>query len=160
MEKIIIALVIVVALMFITAAIAYADTNEPDTFWAIPNIYDDDKIRWVPVYYVEEDFYCKYSADLSRGCFFGGGVDETITIVKSKEFQWARQGCTVHDHEFYHAMGYAHGEGPLGETCPNPNPLTRDNSNMQYDQYNLKHKDLTKDFRVVKDLNPQMIKWF
>jgi len=92
--------------------------DEPDDWWLIPKIVDGYEPRWVPVYYVDHDFYCETHAKLARGCYVLKPLTEYIMINKNVEFDWANQGCTVHDHEWFHAMGWGHGMGPLDQTCP------------------------------------------
>lgn len=115
--------IIILVLSFLAAGYIWilvfenAFGEEPDDWWLIPSIANDYKSRWVPIYYEDEPFYCGHSVILSNGCYING-VTEEIKIVKSKMYDWASQGCTVHDHEWFHAMGYKHGVGPLSKTCP------------------------------------------
>ena len=58
------------------------------------------------------------------------------------EFDWANQGCTVHDHEFYHAMGVGHGVGLLSSTClmPTITKILYDGDNIQDFSWNATQK--------------------
>lgn len=154
MDRIIIATIIVTTVMLFSIIIVYAE--EPDIYWYVPN-KDTGEIKVFPVYYVEEEFNCKYFGSTTRGCF--NGALGYIMLVKSTEFDYVIYGCTVRDHEFFHAMGYNHGEGPLGIICSNPNIAEPTDDNMNYDETNWKHKDLTKDYKVVVEINPRMISW-
>lgn len=88
---------------------------EPNEYWFVDSILVDDGYRRIPVYYVDQDFYC--SNVLSRGCHVHGPGIQYVILVESKMYDWDKEGCTVRDHEYYHAMGYRHGEGPLSSTC-------------------------------------------
>jgi len=91
--------------------------EEADAYWLVPEIRNNYESRWIPVYYVYEDFFCENHPTLARGCYVLGPTEEYIMINKNVEFEWANQGCTVHDHEWFHAMGWGHGMGPLDQTC-------------------------------------------
>jgi len=111
-----------VIFVLIGAAAQYAFGEGPDTYWYVSDIANNYEIRKVPVYYVDVITECEHidPNHTSRGCFIKGPQTEAIFIVTEKEFDWANQGCTVHDHEYYHAMGFKHGVGPLSSTCPMP----------------------------------------
>ena len=120
-------------------------------YWLIPDMANEGIPRWVPVYYHGEIFDCDIislggqDGDLEsqehRGCYVSGPTKDEIHIVKSMMYNWANQGCNVRDHEYYHAMGYKHGVGPLSTTCPNPALVNQNESmNVEYNENNIKHK--------------------
>lgn len=142
-----------------TVILGYGEQQQPDDYWYVSIIRDGYTIEKIPVYYVDEPFLCEDHVGLARGCFVHGATGKYIKLVESMEFDWANQGCTVHDHEFFHAMGYGHGTGPLATTCPNSAWEWPDfNNGKPYDPNNIKHWDpLYK--HIPRELNPKMIKW-
>jgi len=160
-NKLIYAVIVVTSLLIIvTYYVAYGEESA-DGYWLVPDINNNYEYRYIPVYYVDEVFYCEYKAYEARGCYVNKPSGEYIKIVESMEFDWANQGCTVHDHEFYHAMGYEHGIGLLSTTCPNPNSITEDNTNMKFDPDNPFHFVLNEKYvPKIKEFNPCIHSWY
>lgn len=160
-KRALIGAVVCIGIIIIIGAVQYAfPEEEADEYWLIPNIHKGYELRWVPVYYVDEITNCgDKDPDHVRGCYYHGPNRDDIHIVNGKSFEWANQGCTVRDHEWFHAMGYQHGKGPLSVTCPNPEWKWEGREHMAYDSNNIFHKDLTKDYRNDKDIDPRKIIW-
>ena len=158
-----------IALFAVGTGSAYGEVKEPDEIWSVPNMYNDYEHRDVFVYFVDvisfEMCPASYVKDMSvvRGCYYYDGVRDDVHIVKGKMFEWSYQGCTVRDHEWFHAMGYRHGEGPLGSTCPNPEWQWSDRP--QWDgSIDKVHPDVRKMWEgyvhVPREMDPRMIKWY
>lgn len=149
-----------IACVAFVIASAYTNAEEfADDYWYIPDIRNEYESRWVPVYYVDEIITCDiHNNNIHWGCFYKGPNREDITIVKGTEDNWVNQGCTVTAHEFYHAMGWGHGMGPLSYTCDNPNTITMNNTNISYDENNVKHWNPIYE-PVFREPNPKMIRW-
>jgi len=127
------AIMLVLTLWIIYPYWANAELQEPDLYWHVPIQNNNYEVEKIPVYYVTEEFLCENHVGLARGCFVNGPMGKYVIIVEHMEYDWANQGCTVHDHEFYHAMGYSHGVGLLSSTCSMPmmSKVLYDGDNMQ-----------------------------
>lgn len=142
-DKLFIIFVLVCSILLVIAATIVVQGEESaDEYWLVQSKITQLGLAWIPVYYVDEITYemCPTEHE-SRGCYYHGPDRRDVHIVKDKTYEWASQGCTVRDHEYFHAMGYAHGVGPLSTTCPNPWNVSNDNTNAGYEEDNINHWD-------------------
>ena len=123
-------LVFFIALTFYALLTAFADSPD-DYVW----VGGDKGIRQVPIYYVDI-VECKGEINIHyKGCYKGEG--DYITFVKGYNLHfWALPGCTIWDHEIYHAWGIDHVEMEQFN-CPHPNTISH--NSMQYDETNVAH---------------------
>ncbi len=103
--------------------------------------------REVPIYY--EDFI---GGDVKG--YYDPNKDE-IHLLESAMYQWALPGCSIRDHEIFHAWGYDHVSMSIFN-CINPN--TPDSNYLQYSEDNLKHRNPEYDIKH-REPNPLMERW-
>lgn len=101
-----------------------------DSVW----VGGDKGLREVPIYYLDI-VPCNSQSEHIKGCY---KHMEDIIIFKNgiDVYSWAMPGCTIWDHEIYHAWGYDHVEMEQFN-CPHPN--TVNHNSMQYDENNVAH---------------------
>ena len=88
----------------------------------------DRGLREVPIYYVD------FLEGHIKGKYFAG--HDAIIVERDRVHSWAMPGCTVRDHEIYHAWGYDH-VSMMQFNCPHPS--SESYNPMQYNHNNTAH---------------------
>ena len=124
-------LVFFVVLTFYGLVTAFGDSPD-DYVW----VGGDKGLRQVPIYYVDNiSEFCVNNSIHIKGCY--KTFEDIIIFVKNYDLHfWALPGCTIWDHEIYHAWGYDHVE--MNQfNCPHPNTVSH--NSMQFEEGNQKH---------------------